>query len=97
MTGNKSFLTDYQEIDGGFVTFGGSPKEVTAGNQTNRNAVHRAQRIAELDNLLIQQKEGYANSTNIVSTVSPSVSTVGQSFDTLPSYSFTSTTSLPFR
>ncbi|GJY81125.1 putative ribonuclease H-like domain-containing protein [Tanacetum coccineum] len=26
MTGNKSFLTDYQEIDGGFVSFGGSPK-----------------------------------------------------------------------
>ncbi|GJW24596.1 ribonuclease H-like domain-containing protein [Tanacetum coccineum] len=26
MTGNKSFLTDYQEIDGGFVAFGGSPK-----------------------------------------------------------------------
>nr|GEV07755.1 retrovirus-related Pol polyprotein from transposon TNT 1-94 [Tanacetum cinerariifolium] len=24
--GNKSFLTDYQEIDGGFVAFGGSPK-----------------------------------------------------------------------
>nr|GEV97375.1 ribonuclease H-like domain-containing protein [Tanacetum cinerariifolium] len=26
MAGNKSFLTDYQEIDGGFVAFGGSPK-----------------------------------------------------------------------
>ncbi|GJZ84518.1 hypothetical protein Tco_0649857 [Tanacetum coccineum] len=26
MTGNKSFLTDYQEIGGGFVAFGGSPK-----------------------------------------------------------------------
>nr|GEY26143.1 putative ribonuclease H-like domain-containing protein [Tanacetum cinerariifolium] len=26
MTGNKSFLTNYQEIDGGFVAFGGSPK-----------------------------------------------------------------------
>nr|GEX63633.1 hypothetical protein [Tanacetum cinerariifolium] len=26
MIGNKSFLTDFQEIDGGFVTFGGSPK-----------------------------------------------------------------------
>ncbi|GJY01194.1 hypothetical protein Tco_0359346 [Tanacetum coccineum] len=26
MTGNKSFLTDYEEIDGGFVAFGGSPK-----------------------------------------------------------------------
>nr|GEW87455.1 hypothetical protein [Tanacetum cinerariifolium] len=26
MTGNKSFFTDYQEIDGGFFAFGGSPK-----------------------------------------------------------------------
>nr|GEU82698.1 hypothetical protein [Tanacetum cinerariifolium] len=26
ITGNKSFLADYQEIDGGFVTFGGSPR-----------------------------------------------------------------------
>ncbi|GJY97573.1 putative ribonuclease H-like domain-containing protein [Tanacetum coccineum] len=26
MTGNKSFLTNYQEINGGFVAFGGSPR-----------------------------------------------------------------------
>ncbi|GJU55361.1 hypothetical protein Tco_1229075 [Tanacetum coccineum] len=26
MTGNKSYLTDYQDIDGGFVAFAGSPK-----------------------------------------------------------------------
>nr|GEY20725.1 ribonuclease H-like domain-containing protein [Tanacetum cinerariifolium] len=26
LTGNKSFITDYQEIDGGFVAFRGSPK-----------------------------------------------------------------------
>ncbi|GJY68274.1 putative ribonuclease H-like domain-containing protein [Tanacetum coccineum] len=26
LTGNKSFLTDYQEVDGGFVAFAGSPK-----------------------------------------------------------------------
>ncbi|GJS87082.1 ribonuclease H-like domain-containing protein [Tanacetum coccineum] len=26
MTGNKSYLSDYEEIDGGFVTFGGSTK-----------------------------------------------------------------------
>ncbi|GKF39557.1 hypothetical protein Tco_0119618, partial [Tanacetum coccineum] len=36
---------------------------------------------AELDNLLVQQKEGYATSTNRVSTVSLSVSATGQSFD----------------
>ncbi|GJQ96661.1 putative ribonuclease H-like domain-containing protein [Tanacetum coccineum] len=94
---------------------------VTAGNQTNKNAVandagkktneepaHEGERNgqkkeggasnkendqnvqdfrAELDNLLIQHKEGYANSTNKDSTVSPSVSTTGQNFtnaDDLP-------------
>ncbi|GKE84031.1 retrovirus-related pol polyprotein from transposon TNT 1-94 [Tanacetum coccineum] len=37
MTGNKSFLTKYQEIDGGFVAFGGSPK----GGKINRNVKTR--------------------------------------------------------
>ncbi|GJY88091.1 hypothetical protein Tco_0502719 [Tanacetum coccineum] len=27
MTGNKSYLSDYEEIDGGFVAFGGDPNE----------------------------------------------------------------------
>ncbi|GJX57004.1 retrovirus-related pol polyprotein from transposon TNT 1-94 [Tanacetum coccineum] len=57
---------------------------VTAGNKTNRNA-EGDQNVqdfrAALDNLLVQQKEGYANSTNRDSTVSPSVSAVGQSFN----------------
>nr|GEU58777.1 ribonuclease H-like domain-containing protein [Tanacetum cinerariifolium] len=35
MMGNKSFLTEYKEIDGGFVAFGGSPK---GGNQSNGDA-----------------------------------------------------------
>ncbi|GJU48044.1 putative ribonuclease H-like domain-containing protein [Tanacetum coccineum] len=26
MTGNKSYLSDYEEIDGGFIAFGGNPK-----------------------------------------------------------------------
>ncbi|GKF50371.1 hypothetical protein Tco_0146838 [Tanacetum coccineum] len=42
---------------------------------------------AELDSLLVQQKEGYANNTNRDSTVSPSVSTAWQNFtnaDDLP-------------
>ncbi|GKG07281.1 hypothetical protein Tco_0330250 [Tanacetum coccineum] len=45
---------------------------------------------AKLDNLLVQQKEGYANSTNRDSIVSPSVSTNRQSFtnaDDLPTNS----------
>ncbi|GKD47054.1 hypothetical protein Tco_1271699 [Tanacetum coccineum] len=42
---------------------------------------------AKLDNLLVQQNQGYDNSTNRVSTFSPSVSAVGESFtnaDDLP-------------
>ncbi|GJR52484.1 retrovirus-related pol polyprotein from transposon TNT 1-94 [Tanacetum coccineum] len=54
---------------------------ITAGNQTNKNAVaDDADFRVELDNLLVQQKEGYANNTNKDSTVSPSVSTAGKNF-----------------
>ncbi|GJY20062.1 ribonuclease H-like domain-containing protein [Tanacetum coccineum] len=67
-------------------------EQVTIGNQTNKNAEGGAsnkendQNVqdfrAKLDNLLIQQKEGYANSTNRDCTVSPSVSIAGQNFTT---------------
>ncbi|GKC69601.1 putative ribonuclease H-like domain-containing protein [Tanacetum coccineum] len=37
MTRNKAYLTDYQEIDGGFVAFGGSPKggKITGKDESN--------------------------------------------------------------
>ncbi|GJT58123.1 ribonuclease H-like domain-containing protein [Tanacetum coccineum] len=41
MTGNKSFLTDYQEIDGGFVAFGGSPK----GGKITRKGIIRTGKL----------------------------------------------------
>ncbi|GJS92425.1 hypothetical protein Tco_0799393 [Tanacetum coccineum] len=104
MTRNKSFLTDYQEINGGFVAFGGSPKGVAddAGKKTTKEPANKGERNgqkkeggasnkegdqnvqdlrAELDKLLVQQKEGYANSTNKVSTGSPSVSSAGGAYD----------------
>ncbi|GKA18292.1 ribonuclease H-like domain-containing protein [Tanacetum coccineum] len=186
MTGNKSYLTDYQDIDGGFVTFTGSPKggkitrkskirtgkldfedvyfveelkcdngtefknndmnqfrgmkgikrefsvartpqqngvaerknrtliEVSrimlsskdavvddASKKTNEEPANKSERNGqekeggasnkeddqnvqdfrvELDNLLVQQKKCYANSTNRDSTISPSVSTTEQNF-----------------
>nr|GEV28368.1 hypothetical protein [Tanacetum cinerariifolium] len=43
MTGNKSILTDYQEIDGGFVAFGGSPK---VGIEKHNNAGQAGQEKA---------------------------------------------------
>ncbi|GJQ91797.1 putative ribonuclease H-like domain-containing protein [Tanacetum coccineum] len=47
-----------------------------ASKKTNEEPANKD----ELDNLLVQQKKGYANNTNRDSTVSPSVSTTGQSF-----------------
>ncbi|GJS34003.1 putative ribonuclease H-like domain-containing protein [Tanacetum coccineum] len=36
MTGNMSYLTDYEEIDGGYVAFGGNPK----GGKITRKGTH---------------------------------------------------------
>ncbi|GJQ97160.1 hypothetical protein Tco_0008299 [Tanacetum coccineum] len=63
----------------------GQEKEGGASNKENGQNVHDFR--AELDNLIVQQKEGYANNTNKDSTVSPSVSTARQNFtnvDDLP-------------
>ncbi|GKD06051.1 putative ribonuclease H-like domain-containing protein [Tanacetum coccineum] len=58
------------------------------GEASNKEGDHNVQDLrAELDKLLVQQQEGYANSTNRDFIVSPSVSTTGQSFtnaDDLP-------------
>ncbi|GKB54091.1 putative ribonuclease H-like domain-containing protein [Tanacetum coccineum] len=52
------------------------------GGDSNKEGDQNVQDFrAELDNFLVQQKEGYATNTNRVSTVSPSVSAAGQSFD----------------
>ncbi|GJV46746.1 putative ribonuclease H-like domain-containing protein [Tanacetum coccineum] len=63
----------------------GQEKEGGASNKENDQNVQDFR--AELDNLLVQQKEGYANNTNRDSTIGPSVSTTGQNFtnaDDLP-------------
>ncbi|GKC15626.1 ribonuclease H-like domain-containing protein, partial [Tanacetum coccineum] len=57
----------------------GQEKEGGASNKEDDQNVQDFR--AELDNLLVQQKEGYANNTNKVSIVSPSVSAAGQSFN----------------
>ncbi|GJW15521.1 putative reverse transcriptase domain-containing protein [Tanacetum coccineum] len=56
----------------------GQEKEGGASNKEGDQNVQDLR--AELDKLLVQQKEAYANSTNRVSTISPSVSAAGQSF-----------------
>ncbi|GJV03420.1 putative ribonuclease H-like domain-containing protein, partial [Tanacetum coccineum] len=55
----------------------GQEKEGGASNKENDQHFG-----AELDNLLVQEKEGYANSTNRDSTASPFVSTVRPSINT---------------
>ncbi|GJZ71403.1 putative ribonuclease H-like domain-containing protein [Tanacetum coccineum] len=58
------------------------------GGASNKEDDQNVQDVSvTLDNLLVQQKKGYANSTNRDSTVSPSISTARQSFtnaDDLP-------------
>ncbi|GJV62500.1 putative ribonuclease H-like domain-containing protein [Tanacetum coccineum] len=63
----------------------GQEKEGGASNKEGDQNVQDFR--AELDNLLVQQNQGYANSTNRVSTISPSVSAAWKSFtnaDDLP-------------
>ncbi|GJR80440.1 putative ribonuclease H-like domain-containing protein [Tanacetum coccineum] len=65
----------------------GQEKKGGASNKENDQNMQDFR--VELDNLLVQQKEGYANSTNRDSTVSPSVSTAGKTFtnaDDLPTH-----------
>ncbi|GJT77425.1 putative ribonuclease H-like domain-containing protein [Tanacetum coccineum] len=51
------------------------------GETSNKEGDQHVQDLrSELDKLLVQQKEDYANNTNRVSTVSPSISAAGQSF-----------------
>ncbi|GJR78321.1 putative ribonuclease H-like domain-containing protein [Tanacetum coccineum] len=57
----------------------GQEKEEGASNKEDDQHVQDFR--AELDNLLVQQKKGYANNTNRVSTINPSVSAAGQGFD----------------
>ncbi|GJZ19594.1 hypothetical protein Tco_0556184 [Tanacetum coccineum] len=57
----------------------GQEKEEGASNKEDDQHVQDFR--AELDNLLVQQMEGYANNTNRVSTVNPSISVAEQGFD----------------
>ncbi|GJX12494.1 ribonuclease H-like domain-containing protein [Tanacetum coccineum] len=62
MTGNKSSLTDYQEIDGGFVAFRGSPK----GGKITGKGKNRTGKLDFEDGK--QHKASYK--TKLVSTIS---------------------------
>ncbi|GJY70272.1 putative ribonuclease H-like domain-containing protein [Tanacetum coccineum] len=72
-------LNDSRKGDGNLSEMNGQEKEEGALNKENDQNVQDFR--AELDNLLVQQKEGYANNTNRVSIVNLSVSAAGQGFD----------------
>ncbi|GKF22866.1 hypothetical protein Tco_0075188 [Tanacetum coccineum] len=55
-------------------------QEKEGGSSIKENNQNVQDFRAGLDNLLVQQKEGYDNNTNRDSNVSPSVSTVGKKF-----------------
>ncbi|GKD28292.1 ribonuclease H-like domain-containing protein, partial [Tanacetum coccineum] len=59
----------------------GQEKEEGASNKEDDQHVQDFK--AKLDNLLVQQKEGYANNNNRVSTVNPSVSAAGQASENI--------------
>ncbi|GJR75576.1 ribonuclease H-like domain-containing protein [Tanacetum coccineum] len=45
MTGNMSYLTDYEEIDGGYVAFGGNPK----GGKITRKCTIKTDHLGKFD------------------------------------------------
>ncbi|GJT87099.1 ribonuclease H-like domain-containing protein [Tanacetum coccineum] len=55
MTGNKSYLTDYEEIDGGFVAFGGNSKGGIITRKDLRVKVIRCENGTEFKNRVMNQ------------------------------------------
>ncbi|GJU61237.1 ribonuclease H-like domain-containing protein [Tanacetum coccineum] len=59
MTGNKSYLSDYEEIDGGFVAFGGDPKggritgkgKISIGKLDFKDTLNVLLRVPRKDNM----------------------------------------------
>ncbi|GJW86590.1 hypothetical protein Tco_0161930 [Tanacetum coccineum] len=57
MTGNMSYLTDYEEIDGGYVAFGGNPK----GGKINRKCTIKIATKDETSGILKSSITGIEN------------------------------------
>ncbi|GKF13840.1 hypothetical protein Tco_0055302, partial [Tanacetum coccineum] len=63
MTENMSYLTDYEELDGGYVAFGGNPK----GGKITGKESYPLRKDSECND---QEKEDNVNNTNTVNTAS---------------------------
>ncbi|GJT44590.1 hypothetical protein Tco_0953305 [Tanacetum coccineum] len=85
MTGNMSYLTDYEEIDGGYVAFGGNPKGGKITRKDPKSSHDDGSKPSSDDGKKVdedprkdsecndQEKEDNVNSTNNVNTVSSNV------------------------
>ncbi|GJU59265.1 hypothetical protein Tco_1237031 [Tanacetum coccineum] len=47
MTGNKSYLSDYEEIDGGFVAFGENPQQEVIYVKTRTDNAKKSQKTVK--------------------------------------------------
>ncbi|GJZ12504.1 retrovirus-related pol polyprotein from transposon TNT 1-94 [Tanacetum coccineum] len=74
MTGNKSYLTDYQEIDGGFVAFVGSPKEKNYKKcywmkvKVLLKVPDQKQHVFDLKNVFLQEMKGIKREFSVART-----------------------------
>ncbi|GJY17940.1 hypothetical protein Tco_0389431 [Tanacetum coccineum] len=59
MTGNMSYLTNYEEIDGGYVAFGGSPKGGKITGKAKKNVKLMMEKLfrMKLELMLVTQKD----------------------------------------
>ncbi|GJR32094.1 hypothetical protein Tco_1108326 [Tanacetum coccineum] len=53
MTGNMSYLTDYEEIDGGYVAFGGNPKGGKITRKASDNACQARKEIEHVKDYIL--------------------------------------------
>ncbi|GKE87414.1 ribonuclease H-like domain-containing protein, partial [Tanacetum coccineum] len=70
-----------RKADEGFLVGYSINSKDAVANDAGKKTTEEPDLRTELDNLLVQLKEGYANSTNRVSTISPSVSAAGGAYD----------------
>nr|GEU54143.1 hypothetical protein [Tanacetum cinerariifolium] len=83
MTGNKSYLTNYQKIDGGFVAFRGNAKggPKSSDDEVVDDAGKKSTEVPRKENGVPDPtKEGEAANTNRLNTVSSPVNAVSFSF-----------------
>ncbi|GJX72846.1 putative ribonuclease H-like domain-containing protein [Tanacetum coccineum] len=73
MTGNKAYLSDYEDLNGGFVAFRSDPKGELVANAMNDES--RQAFEEEKRRIASQKKAAQATSTNQLSTDRPFVST----------------------